>query len=66
MGAPVWQNFQLESSNLVYLIECKEFNKLYVGETKNQLLKCLKQHMYYIERVDEMTELYVHFRTHGK
>ena len=66
MGAPVWQNFQLESSNPVYLIECKECNKLYVGETKNKLLKCLKQHMYYKERVDEITESYVHFHTHGK
>lgn len=57
MGALVWQSFQLESSNLVYVIEC---NTLYVGETKHQLLKCLKQHIYCVERVDKMAELYVH------
>lgn len=46
MGAPVWQNFQLESSNLVYVTDC---NRLYVGEPKYQLLKRLKQNMYCIK-----------------
>lgn len=56
MGAPVWQNFQLESSNLVYVTDC---NRLYVGEPKYQLLKRLKQNMYCIERVDKMSEIYI-------
>lgn len=66
LSAPVWQSFQLDSSNLVYVIECRVCNKLYIGQTKNKLLQRLKQHIYYIDRSDKLTELYVHFRTHGR
>lgn len=60
----MWQTFQLESSNLVYVIECVICIKFYIGQTKNKLLQRLKQHIYYVDRA--VTELCVHFRIHGK
>ncbi len=65
LGAPVWHTFQLDSSNLVYLIECKICGKLYVGQTKNKLVDRVRQHVYHIGRDIKTTEMYVHFRRHG-
>lgn len=50
LGAPLNENLHPESSNLVYIIECKHCHKLYVGQTKNTLNERLKQHIYCIEK----------------
>lgn len=65
LGAPVQQTLGLRSSNLVYGIECGTCGKLYIGQTKNNLLQRLKQHLYLIDRTKKLTALYVHFRLHG-
>ena len=63
---PVWQTFQPESTNLVYLIQCKVCEKLYVGQTQNRLTERLYQHLYHIDQNKKHTMLYEHFRDHGR
>lgn len=65
LSAPLLQALGLQSSNLVYCIECKVCNRLYVGQTKNTLLERLKQHLRSINGTGRGTHLYEHFRTHG-
>lgn len=61
----MWQRFQVDSLNFIYLIECQMCGKWYVGQTKNILLERLKQHIYHIEHHTKRTELCTHFRLHG-
>lgn len=65
LSAAVREVFQLDSSNLVYGIECKTCNKWYIGQTKNSLRMRLKQHLYSIRQTTKSTAIYVHFRDHG-
>lgn len=60
------QGFELKNMNCVYLIICKECQKKYVGETKNELWKRLTQHLANIRNKKEVeTPLVQHFLEHG-
>ena len=65
LSSAVWGVFQLDSSNVVYAIECKICNKIYIGQTKNTLRMRLKQHLYNIKNTTKSTAIYLHFRDHG-
>lgn len=65
LSAAVREVFQLDSSNLVYAIECKICNKIYIGQTKNTLRMRLKQHLYNIKNNTKTTVIYSHFKDHG-
>lgn len=64
LGAPVWEGFQLKTTNIVYGVECLKCGKWYIGETRNSLEARLKQHLYHISKESVKTTLYTHFRSH--
>lgn len=62
----IQQGFDLKSKNVVYVIFCAKCKAKYVGETKNELLVRLLQHMHNIRnRKDVETPLVKHFLDHG-
>ena len=39
LGTPIWQRLDLETSNLVYVLQCNLCKRFYVGETRRQAVK---------------------------
>lgn len=65
LRVPIYQEFELTSTNLVYAIQCRHYQRLYIGQTKNALILRLKQHLGHIEGVSKSTHLYDHFSLVG-
>lgn len=63
---PIYQEFELTSTNLVYAIQCRHCQRLYVGQTKNALSLRLRQHLGHIEAGSRSTHLYDHFSAVGR
>ena len=60
----VMRNVCCQSTNLIYLLQCTECNALYVGQTKNAIMKRTYQHKYSIRRNDINSTVARHYNAH--
>ena len=60
----VMKNVCCQSTNLIYLLQCTVCNSLYVGQTKNAIMKRTYQHKYSIRRNDVNSTVARHYNAH--
>ena len=59
------KSFDCQTTNLVYIIDCKKCGEQYIGQTKNTLEKRFKQHLGYVANNTQATGQHFNLPTHN-
>ena len=61
---PITDTFSCSSKNLIYLLECPDCGKQYIGQTTTTLAKRMQRHRSHYHQKKDLY-LYAHFHDHG-